>query len=129
MLFRSFIGKDEKSVGELGARLSGGQRQRVALARALSRKSPILILDEATSALDMLSEQRVRDAVINRSAGRTVLLIAHRLSFVSHADEIHVFSDGRIIESGSHQDLLARGGRYAAMWATQQIERESGLGS
>lgn len=119
-----FIGSDQSTVGELGGRLSGGQRQRIALARALVRNSAILILDEATSALDTLAEQRVRGVVSDRAGSRAVLLIAHRLSFVTHADVIHVFANGKILESGTHQDLLNKGGRYAAMWAAQQAASE-----
>ncbi len=124
-----FPAKPEEHVGELGGRLSGGQRQRVALARALLKQSPILIMDEATSALDMLAEQAIKNAIMARSSDRSVLLIAHRLSFISHADTIHVFSQGKIIESGTHQSLLQRGGSYAAMWATQEIDQsnESGI--
>ena len=117
-----FLGDGTERVGEFGGRLSGGQRQRVALARALLKKSPILVLDEATSALDMLAEQAIKGAIMSRAAGRSVLLIAHRLSFISHANTIHVFSDGRIVESGTHQSLMALGGRYTAMWAAQEAE-------
>ena len=119
------ISDDDKSVGELGNRLSGGQRQRVAIARALLRKGSILVMDEATSALDLLSEERVREAIIRRAQHQSVLLIAHRLGFIAHADMIHVFSGGKIIESGSHQALLNLSGQYAAMWATQQNAERS----
>ena len=119
------ISGDDQSVGEFGNRLSGGQRQRVAIARALLRNGSILVMDEATSALDMLSEQRVREAIIRRAQHQSVLLIAHRLGFIAHADMIHVFSGGKIIESGSHQTLLNLSGQYAAMWATQQNAERS----
>ena len=113
---------NNEGVGESGARLSGGQRQRVSLARALSRKGAMLVLDEATSALDMLSEESMKHAISQLRGQRTVLLIAHRLSFVTHADVIHVFASGKIIESGTHESLLAHNGAYARMWLTQQAQ-------
>ncbi len=116
---------DNDGVGELGSRLSGGQRQRVSIARALSRKGALLVLDEATSALDMLSEQAMKRAIAQFRKARSVLLIAHRLSFVTHADQIHVFAAGRIVESGTHDDLLAQNGTYAKMWFTQQAKAQS----
>ena len=116
---------DNDGVGELGSRLSGGQRQRVSIARALSRKGALLVLDEATSALDMLSEQAMKQAIAQFRKARSVLLIAHRLSFVTHADQIHVFAAGRIVESGTHDDLLALNGTYAKMWFTQQVQTRS----
>jgi subfamily B ATP-binding cassette protein MsbA len=112
-------------VGELGSRLSGGQRQRVSLARALSRKGAMLVLDEATSALDMLSEDAMKHAISQFRGDRSVLLIAHRLSFVTHVDQIHVFASGKIIESGTHDSLLAHNGAYAKMWYTQQAQATS----
>ncbi len=102
-------------VGERGSRLSGGERQRIAIARALLKDAPILILDEATSALDAESERIVRDAIERAAAGRTTFIIAHRLATVTHADRIVVFRDGAIVETGSHEDLLARGGHYAEL--------------
>ena len=116
---------DNDGVGELGSRLSGGQRQRVSIARALSRKGALLVLDEATSALDMLSEQAMKQAIAQFRKARTVVLIAHRLSFVTHADQIHVFAAGRIIESGTHDALLSQNGTYAKMWFTQQAQAQS----
>ena len=116
---------DNDGVGELGSRLSGGQRQRVSIARALSRKGALLVLDEATSALDMLSEQAMKQAIAQFRKARTVVLIAHRLSFVTHADQIHVFAAGRIIESGTHDALLSQNGTYAKMWFTQQVQARS----
>ena len=116
---------DNDGVGELGSRLSGGQRQRVSIARALSRKGALLVLDEATSALDILSEQAMKQAIAQFRKARSVLLIAHRLSFVTHADQIHVFAAGRIVESGTHDDLLAQNGAYAKMWFTQQAQAQS----
>ena len=117
----AFADKNE-GVGELGSRLSGGQRQRVSLARALSRKGAMLVLDEATSALDMLSEESMKHAIAQFRGQRSVLLIAHRLSFITHADLIHVFASGKIIESGTHESLLAQNGAYARMWLTQQAQ-------
>ena len=116
---------DNDGVGELGSRLSGGQRQRVSIARALSRKGALLVFDEATSALDMLSEQAMKQAIAQFRKARTVVLIAHRLSFVTHADQIHVFAAGRIVESGTHDVLLSQNGTYAKMWFTQQAQAQS----
>ena len=100
-------------VGENGAKLSGGQRQRIAIARALLKDAPILILDEATSALDSESERQVQSALAVLMKNRTTLVIAHRLSTIEHADRILVVDKGKIIESGSHHELLNAGGYYA----------------
>ena len=106
-------------VGERGSLLSGGQRQRVAIGRALLKDAPILILDEATSALDTQSERRIQDALSHLMQNRTTLVIAHRLSTVEGADRIIVLDAGRIVESGSHAELLSRGGHYAALYRMQ----------
>ena len=103
-------------IGENGSRLSGGQRQRVAIARAIYKDAPILILDEATSALDNESERAVQAALDTLMAGRTTLVIAHRLSAVERADRIVVIDHGRIVESGRHEDLLAKNGMYAKLY-------------
>jgi subfamily B ATP-binding cassette protein MsbA len=108
-------------IGENGLRLSGGQRQRLAIARALLKDAPVLILDEATSALDSESERHVQAALEALMRGRTTVVIAHRLSTVERADRIAVLADGRIVESGRHAELLARGGVYARLHRVQFI--------
>ncbi|WP_445156910.1 ABC transporter ATP-binding protein [Halomonas sp. E14] len=106
-------------VGERGVRLSGGQRQRLSLARALLKNPPILVLDEATSAVDNETEAAIQRSLAKIGHGRTVIMIAHRLSTIVHADEIVVVDGGRVVEQGSHAELLERGGRYAAQWRVQ----------
>ena len=113
-------------IGENGTMLSGGQRQRIAIARALIKNAPILFLDEATSALDSASEQVVQQALDRLMANRTTLVVAHRLSTVVNADCICVISAGHVVESGSHAELLARGGCYADLFLTQFASAEAG---
>ena len=107
-------------VGERGLKLSGGEKQRVAIARTILKGPPILVLDEATSALDSFTEKDIQDALDRVSRGRTTLVIAHRLSTVVNADEIIVLDKGAIVERGSHEALLSRGGVYAGMWNRQR---------
>jgi ATP-binding cassette subfamily B protein len=112
-------------VGEHGLQLSGGQRQRVAIARALIKNAPIILLDEATAALDSESELAVREAMEILCRGRTTLAIAHRLHTVSHADRIFVLESGRVTESGQHDELLRKNGRYAAFYRLQLKQQET----
>ena len=109
----------DTEVGERGLKLSGGEKQRVAIARMLLKNPPILILDEATSALDSRNEQAIQQALRALASNRTSLVIAHRLSTIVDADQIIVLHEGRVVERGSHDDLLAAGGPYAQMWAVQ----------
>jgi subfamily B ATP-binding cassette protein MsbA len=109
----------ETLVGANGVKLSGGQRQRIAIARALLKNAPILILDEATSALDSESERHIQAALETLIQGRTTIVIAHRLSTVERADRIVVLDQGRILETGSHRELVAAGGLYARLYRTQ----------
>ncbi|MBQ1623529.1 MAG: ABC transporter ATP-binding protein, partial [Bacteroidales bacterium] len=111
----------DTNIGDRGAKLSGGQRQRIAIARAVLKNPPILILDEATSALDTASERLVQDALSRLMGGRTSLVIAHRLSTVRHADRIYVIRDGRIVEEGSHEDLVANHGLYSHLCSLQDF--------
>ena len=109
-------------VGERGLKLSGGEKQRVAIARTLLKNPPILILDEATSALDSRTEAEIMETLEAIERGRTTVVIAHRLSTIVHADQIVVLEAGRVVERGSHAELLAHGGLYAEMWARQAAE-------
>lgn len=113
----------ETTLGERGARLSGGERQRLAIARALLKDAPLVILDEATSAVDPAHEAAIRVALDTLCAGRTTLIVAHRLATVERADRIVVLDAGRIVESDTHAALLARGERYAALVAAQDVLR------
>ncbi len=114
----------ETKVGERGLKLSGGEKQRVGIARTILKNPPILLLDEATSALDTQTERDIQESLEAMSEGRTVITIAHRLSTIADADRIVVLEKGEIVEEGRHEQLLARGGRYAAMWARQSSGEE-----
>ncbi len=115
----------DTQVGERGLKLSGGEKQRVGIARTLLKNPPILLLDEATSALDTETEASIQDALKLAGKGRTVITIAHRLSTIADADRIVVLEEGEVVEEGTHADLLARSGRYAALWTRQQSERDA----
>jgi ATP-binding cassette, subfamily B, bacterial len=106
-------------IGERGQKLSGGQRQRLTIARAILRDAPVLILDEATSAIDNETEAAIQRSLARVAHERTTIVIAHRLSTVRHADRIHVLEAGREVEAGTHEELLERGGLYAALWRVQ----------
>jgi ATP-binding cassette subfamily B multidrug efflux pump len=106
-------------VGERGVKLSGGQRQRITLARVILKDAPILVLDEATSALDSEVEAAIQETLYGMMEGKTVIAIAHRLSTIQHMDRIVVLDAGRVVEDGSHAELLAQGGLYARFWARQ----------
>jgi ATP-binding cassette subfamily B protein len=109
----------ETIVGERGIKLSGGQRQRIAIARAMLKNAPILVLDEATSALDSESEGLIQDALWKLMEGRTAIVIAHRLSTIQRIDRILVMQDGKIVEEGTHKELIRDSGVYASLWEKQ----------
>jgi ATP-binding cassette subfamily B protein len=121
-LISSLERRYETEVGERGVTLSGGERQRIAVARAVLKNPPLLIFDEATSALDSASEHAMQQELDRLSENRTVLMIAHRLSTVVDADEIIVLEQGRVVERGSHAQLLASRGAYARLWQLQKRE-------
>ncbi len=106
-------------MGERGVKLSGGQRQRIAIARVLLKVAPILVLDEATSALDSEVEAAIQEQLDALMEGKTVIAIAHRLSTIAMLDRLIVVAEGRMVESGTHQELLARNGIYAGLWQRQ----------
>lgn len=109
----------DTTVGERGVKLSGGQRQRIAIARAILKNAPILVLDEATSALDSESEKLIQDSLDELMKGRTSIVIAHRLSTIAKLDRIIVLDGGKVVEDGSHSELLANNGIYANLWSHQ----------
>jgi len=125
----TFIRKMEKGydtiIGENGNLLSGGERQRLSIARAILKNSPILLLDEATSSLDIENELAVKQAISNLlQENKTVVMIAHTLSVIKNADQILMVSGGKVAESGTHEQLLALGGKYSAMWSAEQLFME-----
>jgi ABC-type multidrug transport system fused ATPase/permease subunit len=111
-------------LGERGAKISGGERQRIAVARAFVRDAPILILDEPTSSIDSRTEAEILDALHRLMSGRTTIMIAHRLSTIRSVDRILVLDQGRLVEQGTHDDLLDGGGLYHDLWKAQTAQRE-----
>src|SRR3954447_25645702 len=128
-LIRSLPDQLETVVGERGYRLSGGERQRLTIARLLLAQPRVVILDEATAALDSTSEAAVQAALTEALAGRTAVVIAHRLSTIRAADQILVIEDGRILERGTHAELLADGGRYEELYRTQFDQTDDNRGT
>ena len=112
--------RGDAPVGPKGAQLSGGQKQRIAIARAFLRDAPILLLDEATSALDQATEERIKTALDRLTAGKTTIVVAHRLSSIADADRIFVLEAGRLVEEGQHADLLENAGLYAQLYTAQK---------
>lgn len=112
--------RGDAPLGPKGSQLSGGQKQRIAIARAFLRAAPILLLDEATSALDQRTEEKVREAIGALSSGKTTIIVAHRLSTVTHADKIYVLDEGAVVEQGTHAELMEMRGLYAAMFTAQR---------
>src|SRR5690606_3667922 len=112
-------------LGERGAQLSGGERQRIAIARAFLKNAPILLLDEPTSSIDVKTEAIILDALDRLAAGRTTLMISHRLPTVRHADRIYVLDHGAIVASGTHDELIARPGLYAELYTAQTRQRRA----
>ncbi len=125
-LLNSFPKAYQTHIGDDGVMLSGGQRQRIAIARAVLKNAPVLILDEATSALDTDSERHIQAALEELMKSRTTFVIAHRLSTVEKADRILVMEKGRIVEQGSHHELLEQAGRYSQLYHNQFSELEAG---
>jgi ATP-binding cassette subfamily B protein len=118
--FISCLPEDYNSlVGERGVKLSGGQRQRIAIARAILKNAPILLLDEATSALDSVTENSIKKTLIEIMQGKTTIVIAHRLGTLLHMDRILVFDKGKIVEEGTHSNLLEKAGVYKKLWDAQ----------
>jgi ATP-binding cassette subfamily B protein len=113
------------NIGERGRGLSGGERQRLSIARALLKDPPIMVLDEATSALDATTEKQIQRALEAATKGRTTFVIAHRLATVRSADRILVFDNGEIVESGSFDELVKKGGRFATLAAAQSLTPEA----
>ncbi|MFO7557112.1 MAG: ATP-binding cassette domain-containing protein, partial [Desulfobacterales bacterium] len=122
---QSFPDKFDTNIGELGGRLSGGEKQRICIARALLKDAPILILDEATSSLDAEAEMLVQKALENLMKGRTTFVIAHRLSTIDYADRIVVIVDGRIVEEGNQEELIALKGEFFKLYQIQYSNDQS----